>query len=79
MPQTPQIYNLRAFAHSLLLQQGPMTLNDLEHLTGIPKERFYYAIESTSPFGALFRKYVGRETHYEAVPIEDIYGEDDFY
>ena len=79
MLQRPQTYYFRTLSHDILLQQGPKTLNELEQLTGIPKEKIYYAIESTSPFEAMFRKRIDRAVVYEAVPIDEVYGEEDFY
>lgn len=73
-------YELRRYAYDILIEHGPMTLSDLAQQIGCPKEMLQYAIESATPFGAMFKKeYVDEKTGYEAVPIEDAYGGEDFY
>lgn len=79
MPQRPVTYELRGLAYDILLNHGPKTLNELAQMIGCPKDMLRYAIESTSPFDAVFRKSVEREAVYEAVPAEEIYGGEDFY
>lgn len=57
-----------------------MNLTDLAGMTGIPKEELRYAIESTMPFGAVFKKSIfDEECIYEAVPIDEVYGGENFY
>lgn len=78
--QKSRTISLRKYAHDSLVEYGPMTLDDLAQLVGCPKETLRYAIESATPFGAMFKKeYVDGKTVYEAVPIEDAYGGEDFY
>ncbi|MDO4800619.1 MAG: winged helix-turn-helix domain-containing protein, partial [Prevotellaceae bacterium] len=63
-----------------LKDKGRLTLGELSQMIGISPEALRYAIESATPFGAMFKKeYVDGKTVYEAVPIEDAYGGEDFY
>lgn len=78
--QRPKTYWIREIAYQELLQRGPMSLTDLAGVVGIPKEELRYAIESTMPFGAVFRKTEDNdESLYEAVAIDEVYGGDGFY
>lgn len=71
---------LRAIAYQVLSQRGHLTLHDLSGMTGIPTYELRYAIESTEPFGAVFKKYdVDGASVYEAVELNDVYGGEDFY
>ena len=74
--QRSKTYWIRDVAHQVLSQRGPLTLLDMSGIIGIPKEELRYAIESTEPFGAVFKKYeVDGVCIYEAVAIDEIYGE----
>lgn len=77
--QMPKTYAFRGIAHEILLQHGPLSLNGLAAMIGCTTEMLRYAIESTEPFDAWFHKEVFPETIYEAVPVEVIYGGEDFY
>ena len=78
--QTPKTYALRGEAHYILCNQGPTSLAELARIIGCEKEELRYAIESTFPFDAMFKKIVAQETVYEAVPIDEVYdGEEEFY
>lgn len=77
--QRPKTYALRGITHDILLQHGPMSLNALAAMIQCPPEELRYAIESTSPFEAVFKKYVDREAYYDAVPLDSVYGGEDFY
>jgi len=77
--QRPKTYALRGLVHEVLLQHGPMSLNDLAAMTQIHAEELRYAIETTFPFEALFIKHCDHETVYEAVPLDSVYVGEDFY
>lgn len=78
--QRPKTYWIRDIAYQVLLRRGAMNLTDLAGMTGIPKEELRYAIESTMPFGAVFKKSIfDEECIYEAVPIDEVYGGENFY
>ena len=78
--QRQKTYVIRAIAHQVLSQSGPLTLHDLFGMTGIPTNELRYAIESTEPFGAVFKKNdADGVCVYEAVALDEIYGEEDFY
>jgi hypothetical protein len=73
-------YDIRKIARQALLQMGPMTLSELSKITGVPKDKLRYAIESTCPFDALFRKSCSDGVcEYEAIPTADVYGGKSFY
>ena len=73
-------YDIRNIAHQALLQMGPMKLSDLAKLTKVPTEQLRYAIESTCPFEALFRKrYLDGISEYEAISTDEVYGGNGFY
>ena len=48
-------------------------------MIGCEKNELRYAIESASPFEAMFKKLGDQETWYDAVSIEEVYGGEDFY
>lgn len=73
-------FEIRNAAFDALSRFGPMTLSELERMTGFTKRKLKYAIETTNPFNAIFKKnYKNRILKYEAVPICDVYGEENFY
>lgn len=68
-------YDIRNIARQALLQMVPMTLSELSKITGVPKDKLRYAIESTCPFDALFRKSCSDGVcEYEAIPTAEVYG-----
>ena len=78
--QRQKTYWIRNAAYQVLLHEGLKSLSDLAEISGISKEELRYAIESTEPFGAVFRKIdVNGVTLYESVDNEDVYGEENFY
>lgn len=78
--QRTKTYSIRNEAYQTLLHGGPMSLSDLAEITGISKEVLRYAMDSTEPFGAVFRKIeTNGVIRYEAVENEEVYGEENFY
>ncbi len=78
--QRPKTYWIRYTAYQILLHEGSKSLSDLEKITGISKDELRYAIESTEPFGAMFKKIVvNGVVMYEAIDIEEVYGEENYY
>lgn len=74
--QRPSTVGLRRQAYNILLIQGRTSLSVLASQIGCPKDMLRYAIESTFPFGAMFKKIIETEIMYEAIPVNEIYGED---
>lgn len=73
-------YYIRKKVHESLQIYGKQTLFQLARRLGWSKDKIRYAIESTSPFGALFRKHKKNGIcYYEGVSIDEPYGGKDYY